>query len=239
MTKIIDAFNLFETMQFEHNFNECVDNIPDYIKKIVFGCYFNQSVNNLPNSIITIKFGTNFNHPINNLPTSVKNIIFYQSSNFNQHIDNLPISIIFISFDIKFYQPIENLPNNINCLKLKCNYYKLINLPKSLSELIFYDVIYSNSQHFLMLNNLPISIKLLSLLYDTTYNMPVFLWNLNINNFKIINLNNSCSYIIHTRNNTNNHNKYYQAFNIYYYNHLIILLIIILILQLIKYTPVL
>ena len=65
-------------------FNQPVNNLPNSIINLTFGCGFNQSVDNLPNSIINLTFGNYFNQTINKLPINLK-IIKFNKDNDNEY----------------------------------------------------------------------------------------------------------------------------------------------------------
>jgi len=101
--------------------------------------YFNQSINNLPQSITFISFGSFFNKPINNLPQNIEKIFFERS--------------------FQYVNPVNNLPQNLKEFRLYyCN--KIDNLPNNIIKFIFDDCKRN-------INNLPKSIKCLSLTFST------------------------------------------------------------------------
>ena len=105
---------------------------------------FNRNVDNLPNNITHIIFGCYFNKTVDNLPITLSHLIF--GENFNQNVDSLPNSLTHISFNLYFNQPVDNLPNSLIKIKfynhINCPYTHEINcLPDSI-EIIILDVDY-------------------------------------------------------------------------------------------------
>jgi hypothetical protein len=70
-----------------------VDNLPNNLTHLTFGCEFDQSVNSLPNSIKELTYWSN--SKINNISNNVEyiNIQFYKNDKYNEVIDVLPLNI--------------------------------------------------------------------------------------------------------------------------------------------------
>lgn len=99
----------------------------------------------------------NKKYPIHDIPAFIKVIIF--GNMFDNLIDNIPDHIEKIHLGVKFNQTINNLPNSLLYLTLiNINYNKSLNyLPASIINLTL------NSSVLITLNNLPSSLKQMSL----------------------------------------------------------------------------
>ncbi len=75
-----------------HSFNKSVDNLPENLTEIIFGCLFNKYINNLPINLIKLTLGQNFTKKIDNLPTNLKILKINRESQRNK-IKNLPYDI--------------------------------------------------------------------------------------------------------------------------------------------------
>ena len=119
-------------------FDADTSEIPDNIKKIVFGHFFNQPISkeNLPKSIECIDLGFDFNHPINNLPDTLKKLKL--SWNFNYELDNLPVGLEDLTIGSQFNHPLNFLPGGLKILKFSCvsdYFYPLDNLPNTIYKM--------------------------------------------------------------------------------------------------------
>ena len=132
------------------------------ITYLYFGKDFNQPVDNLPSGLIHLAFdrNSNFNQSVINLPSGLTHLKFRED--FNQEVNNLPSGLTYLKFGVnsKFNQLIDNLP--VSLTHLKFGYWSKINqqldfLPSSLEELVILNRDYSHD-----LNNLPVSLKKLS-----------------------------------------------------------------------------
>ena len=123
-----------EWVVFNKRFNQKL--IPDILEflskhqKIKFGDDFNQLVDNLPNFLTHLKFGWNFDQPVTYqtessqngksptlLPNSLTHLKF--GKDFNQAVDNLPESLTHLELEqFSFNKPLNNLPNSIIKLTL-------------------------------------------------------------------------------------------------------------------------
>jgi len=123
-------------IKFLNHFND--NPLPIIIKekkytKIAFGFDFNQSLDNLPNYITYLHFSDNFNQPINNLPLSIESI--YLGKGFNQPLDFLPEGIKKIIITNNNYQyDLMNLPKSVNNLRVKKSFKGKTNI-----KYIYYD----------------------------------------------------------------------------------------------------
>jgi len=91
---VLVNFPCLEVIQFGDRFNMTVSksNLPESIKKIIFGNDYNKKLDDLSESIQEIYLGKCFNQPIKTLPNSIEFISF--GDFFNQSIKNIPISSI-------------------------------------------------------------------------------------------------------------------------------------------------
>lgn len=147
-----------DTIEFEDDFNESLDQHIEALKKIKhlkFGKKFDQSVDNLPENIETITFGMEFNRPVDNLPGNLKGLKF--EYRFNQNIDFLPASVKFLELGENFNRPLDNLPTGLETLIIKSTLVGCYNnLPRNL-KLLSIDSgsqDFAGNQHF-YLRNLP------------------------------------------------------------------------------------
>ncbi len=127
----------FNSLEFGHEFNQLVDNLPLKLKHLVLGDRFNQSVNNLPQQLESIIFGGGFNQPVDMLPESLQMI--YLSGKFNHPVNNLPTKLKKITLSgFKFNHTINTLPDSVEMLVLNPGYnLKIDKLPKNLTLIKF------------------------------------------------------------------------------------------------------
>ncbi len=170
LTKLFYPFDIkpkkypkkLNTLIFDENFNQPVDNLPKTLLHLKFGDNFNQPVDNLPEGLKSLEFGDNFDQSIDVLPESLQILIL--GNNFNQSIDNIPSTITKLSFGENFDQSIDNLPSGlIQLVSKNIDIFSSIELPKKLKELIFdieYDSLYDNNYFEIMFSiDLPKKIK--------------------------------------------------------------------------------
>lgn len=93
-------------IEFNNDYNCCLDYLPEQIEIIYFGDKFNQPVNDLPNSLKFISFGTHFTQSINNLPDSLEEI------RITQHYD--PITIKKLPANLKVFTVVDKMKRVIN-----------------------------------------------------------------------------------------------------------------------------
>ena len=184
---IIEDIKKCEIIYFNYDFNQPVNNLPNNIRKIIFGKKFNQPVDHLPQEIMMINFccdfnqtidflpinliclslGPKFNQPIDNLPENLKKLTIHNFSNElnvkNFHSDRLNIN----DAPGKFNQKIDNLPINLKALYILTGYFNqsIDNLPKSL------EILELGQKFNYPVDNLPKSLKYLTLGLD--FNHPV------------------------------------------------------------------
>jgi hypothetical protein len=109
-----------------------VNNLPQTLTHLTFGCYFNQSVDKLPETLTHLTLGDKFNKSVNYLPKNIKNlklmcdnnlinklpdhikklyVVFYAQEKFNKNIINLPTTIDEIVIENEFYKKyFKNIP---------------------------------------------------------------------------------------------------------------------------------
>lgn len=139
-------------------FNQELDSLPESIKFINFAeqYEFDKPLNNLPSELeyLNLKFQNKYNHTISNLPNSIK---YLELGEYELSIEKLPkqITELHIASQVKFI-PVEddkiNTITSSNKLEKKIQYYKLgeigeyniknnilIEIPKNLSKIVYYD----------------------------------------------------------------------------------------------------
>ncbi len=108
-------------------FNQNVDNLPQSLLNLIFGCCFNQSVDNLPQSLLNLSFGPNFNQLINDLPNSLITLNFICNLQFNKELNCLPNTIQEIKLPSNYNQEIKNIPSSLKKIICSSSYkYKFI-----------------------------------------------------------------------------------------------------------------
>ncbi len=145
-------------------FAHSLDNLPSTLKilNMEFNENFNEPIDNLPNNLECLKLGYNFNQPLNNLPESLK--VLWTSCHFNQPLDNLPNRLINLRTGGDFIQPLDNLPNSLQVLEIGEQYkHSLEKLPESIKFL----TICSDSAR--TINYLPPNLETLVLKYVKQY----------------------------------------------------------------------
>ncbi len=157
----------------------------------------------MPQTLKYLSLGNRFNQPVNNLPESLLYLYLYLSNGFNQPVNNLPANLtyLYMNFGINCYDwNLDNLPSNLKYLDIqdverynenninlnkKYNKNLIENLPNSIEELIV------NAD--VSLDNLPNSIKILCLQYNSTQSfdlLPNSIELLSLNSQKNFNFNN-------------------------------------------------
>jgi hypothetical protein len=83
--------------------------------KIEFDKEFNQNVDNLPDNITHLSF-------VNSFSLKIFHFTFVPSSDFNQVINKYPINLTHLTFGTNYNQPLNNLPNSLIYLsfELRC-----------------------------------------------------------------------------------------------------------------------
>ena len=125
-------------LHFGQNFNQNLDNLPDFIESIILSdCkYFDQPLDNLPINLNTLIVGDSCKRPLDFLPVGLKNLEL--PVGYNQPLDNLPSGLEYLKIDWCYDKPLNNLPEGLKILKIFTGLYKydLLILPSSLEKLI-------------------------------------------------------------------------------------------------------
>lgn len=97
-----------------------MDNLPEGLQNLKFGCSFDQNINKLPKGLQRLKLGFFFHKQIKNYPENLKKISLHCT---NKIINNLPYYLETLKIDGCFFnddiQNINNFPINLKTLILK------------------------------------------------------------------------------------------------------------------------
>ena len=125
-------------LYFGKEFNQKLDNLPDYIESIILSeCkYFDQPLDNLPITLNMLVVSDSFKKPLDFLPVGLKHLEL--PVGYNQPLDNLPSGLEYLKIDWCYDKPLNNLPEGLKILKMLSGLYKydLLILPSSLEKLI-------------------------------------------------------------------------------------------------------
>lgn len=184
---------LVNIIEYRHQFNTKIQNIPKGTKVLKFGFYFNQNIDDMDNkdnnnsleSLSTLIFGVSFNNIINKYPQNIRNIAFGMyynrpiinlppnikciclGANYNLSL-HLPNTVTHLALGFNYNYPLINLPSSLLYLKLGYKYkHDLCNLPPNLEELVL------NTNYKKPLLNLPKSLKKVTIGYDYKHPLPL------------------------------------------------------------------
>jgi len=96
-----------------YNFNQDL-NIPPNIKKLNLNYNNINLIDNLPNGIEELEFGCSFNLPLTNLLNSIKIISFNVNSKYDKELNNLPNFLEKLYLPIGYNKEIKNI--NYQCI---------------------------------------------------------------------------------------------------------------------------
>lgn len=77
------------------NFSEKI-NLPTNIKHLIIDCNNEYIIENLPDSLEILEFGCYFNLEINNLPSGIKKIIFDRKSIYDKNLNCMPLFLEYL-----------------------------------------------------------------------------------------------------------------------------------------------
>ena len=156
-------------IHFGKDYNQLVDNLPDFIEIIKFGSQFNQPVNNLPSNLKELTLGINFCHDLSNLPSGLKQLTIHNTcitdlSSLPESLEYLNVgnnnTPIHLSQNVN-YELFSNLPNGLQILIIDNAFqFNLNNLPNSIEHLTLYGPSLNNFP-----NKIPSNIKNLTITY--------------------------------------------------------------------------
>lgn len=139
--------NNIRKIKFSDDYNFEIDNLPDGITHLYLPKNYNKTIDNLPNTITHIYLNDVYNKELNYLPSSVKFIQF--NSDYCCKINNLNNNLRELKLPLYYNKKINNLPN-LDLLDIGIEFYKKINLPKTIKKLYigeYYDIIFSQDCH--------------------------------------------------------------------------------------------
>lgn len=186
--------NSIEWLFFGHIFNKPIFKYPSNLKYLTFGYYFNQEISQLPPNLERIVFGCHFNQSIDMLPDSITHLSFfsdyhstYENCRFGIKESLKPIGCNI--YNSKFDQKINKLPSNLinlfiqtididelfsltklTHLQIKTYSSSLLNLPKTLKQLIIKD---NNYKDNIIYDELPNDIKILVIKFDKCFSKVI------------------------------------------------------------------
>lgn len=109
-------------------FNKKIDDLPVSLRLLVLGNEFNNQLDNLPKYLEILFIGNGFNQNLNNLPIGLEILHFDFGSSFNSLITYLPINLKYLSLpSAKYDKQITNTFNNYAKVKIKSNYFYIVN----------------------------------------------------------------------------------------------------------------
>jgi hypothetical protein len=195
----------FDSIIFDIHFNQVINQLPSFIKKVELGHYFSEDISNIGNHVETIIFQcVEFNYDLSTFPKGLKNLfigsdkISSRIENFNSELKKLNITSSSFNEEIRFEksnlvelkimsnafnQSLEYLPSSLKSLDIICSHFNLPldNLPKDLECLKISSTIFNQP-----LTNLPLGLKTLTITDGSSFrqslhNLPDGLENLTLN----------------------------------------------------------
>jgi hypothetical protein len=134
---------------FNSNFNQSKIDIEELekcrgcINKIIFDRDFNQPIDNLPNFIEYLELNGDFLQPLNNLHQGLKQLVL-NTYGYNQALNFLPIGLKELTIkSYKYTHPPDNLQSGLEKLKIMVGDYHIPfnvsfnNLPNTLTDYIW------------------------------------------------------------------------------------------------------
>ncbi len=157
-TYIIKLLKDYKKVQFDNNYDDSIDWLPEGITHLYLGSHFNNSLDNLPSTIkhIIIKKyncagNTIFNMPLNKLPQGLETLEICYNTKFNKPLNNLPTSLKKLCMSCFNYKyTLNNLPDSLEYISIKFfDYIKTTVLPKNLKIFDLADWDYINSINYI------------------------------------------------------------------------------------------